>query len=140
MPLVSLQGVNIGSSVFEMLIDREIVPCYEAYGVPQELWLHQHDSCGGWNSAAVKRHALLRGLTCIKHPAQSPDCNPQEFMWSKMDHYLYNVCRPTCVAEFRDRLSDAFDRSTTYDNLVSYVARWKSNLANIEARNGNNNY
>lgn len=102
-------------------------------------WIFMHDNAPAHRAGVTKKWLKLHRFKVMKWPANSPDLNPIEHLWSILKKILKSLGRVK-KAELFPRAKEAWDKITTAEcrKLVESMPRRLA--AVIEAKGGNTRY
>lgn len=84
-PLVQIMG-RMDQFQYKAIMENDMLP-YAEENMPLR-WTYQHDNDPKHTARSVKSFLLASKVTVMEWPAQSPDLNPIENLWSYVDHRL----------------------------------------------------
>jgi transposase len=90
----------------------------------QQKFIFQQDNDPKHTSKSCKRYLINKKVNVLDWPAQSPDLNPIENLWSIIDHSLKDR-KPNTVEELMQILQEGWDNiaEVTLHNLVESMQR-----------------
>ena len=104
MDLVIIPGRMTGKSYIEVC-RLGLARANELYGAGN--WSYQQDNAPAHTSKVAKRWFEEQGITLVSHPANSPDMNPKESIWSIMKRKVEKM-EPKNVQELQDAIVESW--------------------------------
>ena len=129
-PLVNLhyKKIHVFQHTQHRILEEHAVPfCLE-----HDIKWFMHDNCLGWNAKSSHKFvSKLRNeydINVFEHPSCSPDLNPIELVWGRVQHLLDTEYRPTNLHELMDGIERAWPRCTTPKVLAEIRAFTLKNM------------
>ena len=93
---------------------------------PDEYWMFQNDNAPCHRAKLVKRWMQSRWVAQMNRPAQSPDFNPTENLWHRINEIIAKN-KPSNKRELIENIIQAWYHIATPEelrNLVHSMPRW----------------
>lgn len=102
-------------------------------------YIFQQDNCSIHTSAYMKEYFLKSNMTLLTWPANSPDLNLMETVWSMLSNVIYSSRQPKNLQELRERIFKETANFNTLrkQDLVNLHKTFSKRVCKLLQSNGN---
>ena len=132
---------KMNAAQYVQILDESLLNTLEFYDLDVEDVIFQQDNDPKHTSKLAKQWLEKKGSETLKWPAQSPDLNPIEHLWSILKRNMYDYDTPAAgTHELWDRMIKAW-RQIDKDQVRNLIRSMPSRIqAVLAAKGGNTKY
>lgn len=104
----------LDKDLYKGILEEELATTIEWYGFEIDKVIFQHDNDPKHTSKLVKEYLAEQDYEVMKWPAQSPDLNPIENIWSTLKRRLFSEyeTHPNGMLDLWERVQDQWNKIT----------------------------
>ena len=132
-PLVRIDG-KMNQYKYIDTLTQYVLPFKQKYHSRMRDFIYQHDGCGPHRAKRVSAFLQDNGVQVLPYPAQSPDLNPIENVWSTMKRKLRDLhSYPSNPDALYEQLCDIWNKlpDTYFTTLISSMANRCNAIKNV---------
>lgn len=131
--VVIFSGI-MDAQLYTRILSAALLPFMRKY--PQVKFRFQQDNDPKHTSRVAKDYFNREGIDWWRTPAESPDLNPIERVWSHLKQYLTYVIKPTNKQELIDGIKQFWRTKLTVTQCIRYVQHIHKVIPVIIEKNG----
>ena len=108
--------------LYKTILEGELAKKIDFYGLNPREVIFQHDNCPIHKAKTAAEYLQNREYQVLEQPAQSPDLNPVENLWSKVKRELNKYeSPPNGMIEFWARIQETWGQKITVNDCMVLI-------------------